>query len=151
MARSRWLEKARDACAQREQRLALVLADCRRQLQDGEAKLSELQHYRMVYQRDFNQRVEAGVSAERARTYQAFLARLDLALSEQREHLTQLRTQEAEELRKWRGGARRNEALERLLERQRQAAQRRNTQVEQAASDAHAQRAWAMKGARRGH
>jgi flagellar protein FliJ len=151
MLKPRWLERARDACARREQRLALALAECRRQLREGEAKLSELEQYRSQYRRDFDQRATAGISAERARGFQTFLVRLDQALSEQRELLTHARAQEAEELRKWRGAARRNEALERLLERRRAAARRQETRVEQAASDAHAQRLWAIKGARRGH
>jgi flagellar protein FliJ len=151
MAKSRWLESARDACARREQQLALAVAECKRQVQEGASKLTELERYHAVYRRDFQQRVQVGMSAERVRTFQVFLGRLELAITEQREVLARSRAQESEELRKWRGAARRSAALERLIERHRQAAQRRSLQVEQATSDAHAQRAWVLKGTRRGH
>jgi flagellar protein FliJ len=151
MPKARWLQGARDACARREQRLALALADCKRQVQEGEAKLAELERYLAVYRREFQERVRVGMNAARVRTYQVFLARLEQAVTEQRELLARARAQESEELLKWRGAARRSAALDRLLERHHQAAQRRITQLEQASSDAHTQRSWVLKGARRGH
>ena len=66
MLKSRWLERARDACARREQRLAITLAECRRQLREGEAKLSELEQYRAVYRRDFDQRATVGTQTARS-------------------------------------------------------------------------------------
>jgi len=151
VTRARLLKGARQLLERQEQRHALALADWERQVRDGEAKLADLERYRAVYLRDFDQRAQEGISARQARTYQTFITRVAQAVSEQQELLARARTQHAEELRKWRGAARRTAALNRIVSRQERAALEHAEKTEQAAADAHAQRLWALKGTRRGN
>ncbi len=134
-----------------EQRLALALADWERQVREHEGKLADLERYREVYLRDFDQRAQQGMDGSQARTYQTFIARVALAVHEQQELLARTRAQHADELRKWRHAARRTAALNRIIQRRERAALQQAEKAEQAAADAHAQRGWALKGTRRGN
>ena len=151
MTQLRLLKSAHEFLVRHERRQAQVLAECARQVKEGELKLGELERYHAVYQRDFGLRAEVGMTAGHARTYQNFLARIAEAVSEQQQLLTRTRTQHAEELRKWGTAASRCAALNRLLERRERAARHQAERSAQADSDAHAQRHWVLKGARRGH
>ena len=151
MTQLRLLKSAHEFLVRHERRQAQVLAECERQVREGELKLGELERYQGVYQRDFGVRAEVGISAGHARTYQTFIARIAEAVSEQLLLLTRARAQHADELRKWRTAASRCAALNRLLERRELAARRLAEKSAQAESDAHAQRQWVLKGVRRGH
>jgi flagellar protein FliJ len=147
----RLLKSAHEFLARAERRQALVLAECERQVREGEQKLGELQRYHGVYERDFGVRAEVGMTAGHALTYQTFLVRIAEAVYEQQLLLARTRAQHAEELRKWGTAASRCAALNRLLERRELAARHQAERSAQAESDAHAQRQWVLKGARRGH
>ena len=151
MTQSRLLKSAQQVLERHEQRHARALADCERQLREHEAKLADLERYRAVYIHDFDQRAHEGMNGSQARTYQTFIARVALAVSEQQELLTRARSQHADELRKWRHAARRTAALKRIVERREHAALQHAERADQAAADAHAQRNWALKGTRRGN
>jgi flagellar protein FliJ len=147
----RLLRSAHEFLLRHERRQAQVLAECERQVREGELKLSELQRYYGVYQRDFGVRAEVGMTAGHARTYQTFLARIAEAVSEQQVLLERTRAQRGDEQRKWSTAASRCAALNRLLERRELSARQQAEKSAQAESDAHAQRQWVLKGARRGH
>ena len=100
MAPPRVLKNAQQVLERHEQRQAQALAESARHVKDNETKLQELERYRTVYLRDFEQRVQAGIAAGEARLFQAFIARIAQAVSEQQEVLARARTQHAEELRK---------------------------------------------------
>ncbi len=151
MTQSRLLKSARQLFERTEQRHAVALAESERQVRENELKLAELERYRATYMDDFEQRVSQGLSAAQVRIHQGFIARIAQAVSEQRELLARARSHHAEELRKWRAAARRSAAVNRIVDRQEQAAQQRAAKSEQAESDAHAQRLWATKGGRHGH
>ena len=120
-------------------------------MRENEAKLADLERYRAVYLRDFDQRAQEGVNGQQARTYQTFITRVAQAVSEQQELLGRSRAQHAEELRKWRSAARRTAVLNRIISQREHAALQQSEKSEQAAADAHAQRLWALKGIRRGN
>jgi flagellar protein FliJ len=147
----RLLKSAHELLVRHERRQALVLAEAERQVREGELKLSELERYHAVYQRDFGVRAEVGMTAGNAQTYQTFLVRIAEAVSEQQLLLERTRAQHADELRKWGTAASRCAALNRLLERRELTARHQAEKSAQAESDAHAQRQWVLKGARRGH
>lgn len=151
MTDSRLLNSAKQLFERNEQRLVLALAESERLVRDNEAKLADLERYRAAYLHDFDQRAGDGMNAGQACTYQMFIARVAQAISEQQVLLERSRVQHAEELRKWRSAARRSAALNRILARRERAAHLHAEKTEQATSDAHAQRAWTLKGARRGH
>lgn len=151
MTQTRLLKSAQQVLERHEQRHALALAECERQVQENETKLADLERYRAVYLRDFDQRAQEGVNGAQARTYQTFINRVAHAVSEQQQLLARARALHAEELRKWRAAARRTAALNRIIQRRDRTASQHAERSEQAAADAHAQRLWAQKGARRGN
>jgi flagellar FliJ protein len=133
-----------------EKRKAQTLAHSERAVNESEAKLAELDGYREAYLRDFANRAGGGMSAVRARDYQAFLARLDEALREQTEVVSKARAQRTELLAKWRGAARRSATVDRALQRGLGEEQRRLERREQGESDERAQSRWTSGGGRRG-
>ncbi len=151
MTQARILKSAQQVLERHEQRHARSLADWERQVRESETKLADLERYRAVYLRDFDQRAQEGMNGSQARTYQSFIARVALAVSEQQELLSRARVQHADELRKWRHAARRTAALKRIIERRERSALQHAERAEQATADAHAQRNWALKGTRRGN
>ena len=122
-----------------ERRKAQTLAASERAVHESEAKLAELGGYRDAYIRDFAKRAGGGMTAARARDYQAFLARLDEALREQTEIVTRARAARAELLATWRGAARRSAAVDRALQRGLSEQRRRLERREQGDADERAQ------------
>jgi flagellar FliJ protein len=151
MSQLRLLRSAHEFLERNERRQQQVLAECERQVKEADLKLTELERYRLVYLRDFDERAGVGMSAAHARTYQAFMVRMSQAVTEQQQLLARARVRQADELRKWRTAARRCAALQRILEQREVAARHLAEKAAQAQSDAHAQRVWTQKGARRGH
>jgi len=137
--RIRQLKTAHGVLETDERRKAETLATSERQVRESEAKLAELGSYRDAYLRDFAARAGGGMSAVRARDYQAFLARLDEALREQTEIVARARAQRAELLVRWRGAARRSAAVDRALKRGLTEEQRRLERREQLDADERAQ------------
>ena len=149
MPRIRQLKTAHGVLEGDERRKAQKLAASERQLNESEAKLAELGSYREAYLRDFAARAGAGMSAARARDYQAFLARLDEALREQTEIAARARVTRAELLATWRGAARRSAAVDRALQRGLSEEQGRLERREQRDADERAQGRWSAGGRRR--
>lgn len=140
MPRIRQLKTAQGVLETDERHKAQTLAVSERQVKESEAKLAELDRYRDAYIRDFAARAGHGISAVRARDYQAFLTRLDEALREQAEIVERSRAQRAELLARWRGAARRSAAVDRALQRGLSDEQRRLERREQHEADERAQR-----------
>ena len=66
-----------------ERNAACQLGDSQRYMQEQEAKLEELRQYHDEYIERFNTASRNGINAAQLREYQAFLAKLDLAIKEQ--------------------------------------------------------------------
>ncbi len=66
-----------------EQSRARELAEGQQRLAEAEARLEELRTYAGEYQRAYRQRAESGTGITRLRDFQAFLARLEQATSQQ--------------------------------------------------------------------
>lgn len=150
MPRIRQLKTAHGVLETDERRKAQTLAASERAVHESEAKLAELAGYRDAYVREFALRAGRGMSAARARDYQAFLARLDEALREQTEIVARSRTARAELLAKWSGAARRSAAVGRALERGLTDERRRLERREQHDADERAQGRWSSRGTRGG-
>ena len=143
MPRIRQLKTAHGVLESDERRKAQTLASSERQVMESEAKLAELGGYRDAYLRDFASRAGGGMTAARARDYQAFLARLDEALREQTEVVARARATRTELLARWRGAAQHTAAVDRALQRGLTEEQRRLERREQSDADERAQRRWA--------
>jgi flagellar FliJ protein len=140
--RIRQLQTAHGVLESDERRKAQTLANSERQVSESEAKLAELGSYREAYLRDFANRAGGGMTAARARDYQAFLARLDEALREQAEVVARARAARTELLAKWRGAAQHTAAVDRALQRGLTEERRRLERREQSDTDERAQRRW---------
>jgi len=66
-----------------ERNAAHQFGDSQRYMQEQEAKLGELRQYHDEYLERFNTASRNGINAAQLREYQAFLAKLDLAIKEQ--------------------------------------------------------------------
>jgi flagellar FliJ protein len=128
-----------------ERRKAETLATCEKTVAAAQAKLDELEAYRAAYVRDFTRRAGSGMSGAGLREYQVFLNRLDEALRQQAQILTQARLQRGAELESWRSAARRAAAVGNLAThwqaQERQAADK----VEQKESDERSQQLWSRR------
>ena len=145
MPRARQLKTAQRLFDDEERRKAETLALVERQLRDSESKLAELTSYQADYVRDFSKRAGTGMTAASARDYQAFMARLDEALRQQREIVAQARSRRTEQLSKWRGAARRSMAVDKAVERHMTEEQRSVERREQRDTDERAQSAWTAR------
>jgi flagellar FliJ protein len=67
----------------RERKAAHQLGDSQRAALEQEAKLDELRRYHQEYLERFNSAARSGISVGQLREYQAFLAKLDLAIRQQ--------------------------------------------------------------------
>ena len=142
MPRARQLKTAQRLFDDDERRNAETLALAERQLRESETKLAELTSYQADYLRDFAKRAGGGMNAASARDYQTFIARLDEALRQQNELVAQARAQQAEQLGKWRGAARRSMAVDRAVERHATEERRTVERREQRDTDERAHSAW---------
>jgi len=128
-----------------ERRKAEALADCEKKVLAAQAKLDELEVYRAAYVRDFTRRAESGMNGAGMREYQVFLSRLDEALRQQSQILTQARLQRTAELENWRNAARRATAVGNLATHWQEEERRVTEKIEQKESDERSQQLWSRR------
>lgn len=102
-----------------ERDCARRLAGVQQRLADAERRLVELERYRAEYQQSFSVRARSGLPARGLREFQAFIARLDGALAQQRGLLEQLRAEQAQEHGRWQSAAVRSSAVGKVIEKAR--------------------------------
>ena len=78
---------------QNEDVAAQTLGKIQRQLSEHHLKLSELMQYYQDYTERFNQQAVKGMSITQVQSYQKFISQLEIAIREQKKHIT--RTTEA--------------------------------------------------------
>lgn len=128
-----------------ERRKAQALADSEKSVAAAQAKLEELEAYRAAYVRDFTRRAESGLSGAGVREYQVFLTRLDEALRQQAQILSQVRLQRGAELESWRNAARRAAAVGNLASHWQAQERVAADKVEQKESDERSQQLWSRR------
>lgn len=140
MTRAKRLEPVQNVAEEAERRLAQSLAAFERRVSQAETKLSELEHYRAEYEKQFSQRAGRGIGAIDLRDYQAFLARLGEAIRQQRTIAERARIERDAEKQRWQDAARRAKALDHLTEKWQSEERRLADRREQRDSDERAQR-----------
>jgi flagellar FliJ protein len=144
MQRSQRLEMVKKVVDDFERRKAEALAASERRVSESQKKLAELEAYRDSYVRDFTSRAKAGIDGAAARAYQAFLIRLDEALQQQAQAVTNTRAQRDSHLQNWQDAAQRAEVIGTTVKRwqteERYVLERR----EQHEADERSQRIWAQ-------
>jgi flagellar FliJ protein len=123
-----------------EQARARELGEAQQRQADAEARLNELRTYHGEYLRAFRQRAEDGTSVNSLRDFQAFLARLEVAVSQQEKLVSAAREQSASHRRNWQGAARQVKAVESVVDRWRSVEARDGERREQKETDERAQR-----------
>ena len=87
MTRRKRLEPVHELALEAERAAARRLADAERDAVDCQARLAQLEAYEREYRVGLQQRVADGIAAAGLRDFQAFLARLDQAVGQQRSML----------------------------------------------------------------
>jgi flagellar FliJ protein len=123
-----------------ERRLATGLATVERKVADAEAKLQELERYRLDYDKQFAQRAGGGIGVTTLRDYQAFLARLSEAIRQQQAVVKRAQSERDAERQRWQEAAKRAKALGHVVEQWQTEERRASDRREQRESDERAQR-----------
>ena len=146
MTRSKRLAPVQQVLEHSEQARAREFGEAQRRLAEAESKLAELTTYHGEYLQAYRKRAEDGTSVTALRDFQAFLARLELALSQQEKVVAMARDAVQNRQRNWQGAAREVKAVESVVDRWRSQEARAGERREQKESDERAQRA-ALRGA----
>ena len=83
MAPSKRFKPVLRVAESRERNAAHQFGNSQRNMQEQEAKLEELRRYHQEYLDRFNVAARSGMTAAQLREYQAFIAKLELAICEQ--------------------------------------------------------------------
>ncbi len=140
MTRSERLAPVQRVLGHSEQARARELGEAQRRLTEAEAKLAELSSYHGDYLQAYRKRAEDGTSVTALRDFQAFLARLEQALSQQEKVVTQARETVQSRRSNWQGAAREVKAVASVVDRWRGVEARDGERREQKESDERAQR-----------
>jgi flagellar FliJ protein len=141
MTRSERMEPVRQVLEGTEQARARELTEGQKRLAEAEAKLTELCTYHGEYLRAYRQRAEDGTSVTKLRDFQAFLARLEQAMSQQEKVVATAREAVAAQRRNWQGAARQVKAVDSVVDRWRRDEVRAGERRDQKETDERAQQA----------
>jgi flagellar FliJ protein len=145
MTRSERMAPVQQVLEGSEQARARELSEGQKRLAEAEAKLTELATYHGEYLRTYRQRAEDGTNVTRLRDFQAFLARLAQAMSQQEQVVAAAREAVAAQRRNWQGAARQVKAVESVVDRWRRDEVKAGERRDQKETDERAQQA-AMRG-----
>ncbi|MDH5189980.1 MAG: flagellar export protein FliJ [Gammaproteobacteria bacterium] len=140
MTRSDRLKPIVKIAESHEKEAARMLGLQQRLLDQYETKLGELLSWRKEYREQFQQAGKQGIQASKMHDYQAFLQRLDLAISQQRQMIEQAIYHYEQHKKNWQSKRSRTQALDKTVDRFKKQEQREETRKEQKELDEHAQR-----------
>lgn len=140
MTRARRMKPVQNLYDDTERRLAMALAASERKVAEAEAKLQELERYRLDYDEQFAQRAGGGIGVTALRDYQAFLARLSEAIRQQQAVVKRVRSERDAERQRWQEAAQRAKAVGHVVEQWQTEERRALDRREQRESDERAQR-----------
>jgi len=141
MKRSERMEPVQQVLEGAEQTRARELGDGQKRLAEAEAKLTELSTYHGEYLQTYRQRAEDGTGITKLRDFQAFLARLEQAISQQEKIVATAREAVAAQRRNWQGAARQVKAVESVVDRWRRDEVKAGERRDQKETDERAQQA----------
>ncbi|MDH5368927.1 MAG: flagellar export protein FliJ [Gammaproteobacteria bacterium] len=120
---------------QNEDVAAQTLGKIQRQLSEHHLKLSELMQYYQDYTERFNQQAVKGMSITQVQSYQKFISQLEIAIREQKKHIT--RTTEACDSSRadWTVERQKTQVLEKVITRYQKQEQKILNRQEQSRSD----------------
>src|SRR4051812_17422798 len=140
MNRSKRMQPVQDLMDDAEKRLARSLALFEKRVHEAESKLSELERYLGEYQKQFAQRAGQGIGVLELRDYQAFLARLNDAIRQQRGVVQRAAAERDGERTRWQEAARRAKAIDHVVDQWQVQERKAGDRLEQIEIDERAQR-----------
>ena len=137
LKRSERFKPIHNVAQQNEDVAAQTLGKIQRELSEHHLKLSELMKYYQDYTKRFNEKAEQGMSIIQVQSYQKFISQLDLAITQQKEHI--LRVTEACDYSRadWTVERQKTQMLEKVMVRYEKQEQKINNRQEQRLSDEH--------------
>ena len=124
----------------REASAARKFGVSQKQQQEEETKLVNLRQYHAEYMTRFQQTASNGMSASQLREYQAFLSKLEIAISDQEEVVRQSRQTSHQHKQEWNEKHIRTQSMDKAMGRMIADEQRQQEVLEQKLSDEVAQR-----------
>lgn len=116
MSRADRLQPVQNLADDAERRAALRVATAERNQREAESKLSDLERYVEDYERQYTERAANGIGVTELRDYQAFLARLNDAIRQQRAIVSRARSESDAERVRWQDAAKRAKALDHVAD-----------------------------------
>lgn len=140
MAPSKRFKPVLRVAESRERRAAHQFGDSQRAAQEQEAKLDELRGYHQEYLERFNSAARSGISIGQLREYQAFLAKLELAIQQQESVVQESHNVCSVRKEEWQDKYIRTQALDKVVQRCETDERRTKETREQKESDDRGQR-----------
>ena len=140
MKRTQRLAPVQEVFSSTEKDRARDLGTARQRVEAAQRKLAELRQYRDDYAANFESQARSGRGVAALRDFQAFLARLDLAMRQQEQAVLQVREEEQAHRQRWQSAARRSRALDTVVDRWQLEERREEDRREQRQTDERAQR-----------
>jgi len=133
--RSERFKPIHNLAQQSEDVAAQTLGKIQRQLSEHHLKLSELMAYYQDYRTRFSQEAEKGMSITQVQSYQKFISQLEIAIAEQKKHITRM-TEACDSSRAdWNAERQKTEVLKKVITRYEKQEQQIHNRQEQRRSD----------------
>ncbi len=126
--------------SQRERKAAAALGESLQQRNAAKQRLDELRAYHSEYLERFARATSDGLSSSQVLEYQAFIGKLEAAISQQEEVVIQSQQDCDSSKAQWRGRYTKSKAVQNAVERMRETERKGKQRTEQSESDERAQR-----------
>jgi len=137
---SKRLKPVHRVAESREQTAAREMGDSKRYVHEQEVRLDELRSYHAEYLERFHNAAKVGMSAMQLQEYRAFLAKLERAIREQEAIIVDGRNAHQMNKDNWQQKHVRTQALDKVIDRYKQAENQAQDQREQKEADDRGQR-----------
>ena len=126
--------------SQRERKAAAALGESLQQRKSAQQRLDELRAYHAEYLTRFARATNNGLSSSQILEYQVFIGKLETAISQQEEIVSQSQQDCDSSKAQWRGRYTKSKAVQNAVERMRETERKGKERTEQSESDERAQR-----------
>ena len=146
MTRLKRIEAVNGYLGERADRAARAMVRARQRVEQEAQRLEQLRQFRQEYKAQFAGADREVINAFRLRDFNAFIARLDAAVSRQERHLEEVRKEATRAESHWQAERSRADALEKVADNYRQERARRDADAEQQLSDEIAMQRYRFRG-----
>lgn len=140
MTKSDRFKPIQKIAGKKEHDAAAAFGKTLRDRESAQRRFDELVQYHAEYLDRFNQATRNGIGSARIQEYQAFIAKLELAIEEQKRVLDETRHRVSDSKAQWRGKYTKARAVDNAVDRMRADELRESERKEQKSSDEHSQR-----------